>query len=378
MADYNLVDQLGSLTADQLATITFEAGVTADDGIPGYGGLTSTGTYWSYADYSPHTWQTALGTGTPVIYPNGITYSFDPSVSSAIFTPAIENAMAQALAIWSDIANINFIYTSDFTSSTLGLAIVLAPTGGGTQETPLLDQPTSTQGLLQTTAASIQLNLDPSLPYGDPSSYTIQGGYGVDALVHESGHLLGLGHTGQYNAGDASDKTDYATDELNAYDVRTWSIMSYINPTDKSATFYNFFNPSSTNWATEAAEHGTVPYYPSVPYTRMGLDIFAAQRLYGAPTNGVLSGGQTFGFNSNIMYTAIDGSQQLLSMYDFAPGYDNEPVVTLYDYGPDNTLAAPTATCPSARRHRPRSSGMSPSPNRMTTGLWRATGRNCR
>ena len=49
MADYNLVDQLGSLTADQLATITFEAGVTADDGIPGYGGLTSTGTYWSYA-----------------------------------------------------------------------------------------------------------------------------------------------------------------------------------------------------------------------------------------------------------------------------------------------------------------------------------------
>ncbi len=68
----------------------------------------------------------------------------------------------------------------------------------------------------------------------------------------------------------------------------------------------------------------------------MGLDIFAAQRLYGAPTNGVLSGGQTFGFHSNIMYTDVDGTQQTLSMCDF--NQDKLPVVTLYDYGTNNTL----------------------------------------
>ena len=70
----------------------------------------------------------------------------------------------------------------------------------------------------------------------------------------------------------------------------------------------------------------------------LGLDIFAAQRLYGAPTNGVLSGGQVFGFNTNIMFTDIDGSQQPLSICDFATGYDTEPVVTLYDSGTGNTL----------------------------------------
>ena len=38
-----------------------------------------------------------------------------------------------------------------------------------------------------------------------------------------------------------------------------------------------------------------------VPTTPMMLDILAAQRLYGPPTSGPLaSGGQVFGFNSNI------------------------------------------------------------------------------
>ena len=68
----------------------------------------------------------------------------------------------------------------------------------------------------------------------------------------------------------------------------------------------------------------------------MGLDIFAAQRLYGAPTSKALAGGQTFGFNSNVMYTGLSGTAQKLSMYDFTQ--DIDPVVTLYDYGSNNTL----------------------------------------
>ncbi len=32
----------------------------------------------------------------------------------------------------------------------------------------------------------------------------------------------------------------------------------------------------------------------------MPLDIVATQRLYGASTNGVLAGGQVFGFNCNV------------------------------------------------------------------------------
>ncbi len=68
----------------------------------------------------------------------------------------------------------------------------------------------------------------------------------------------------------------------------------------------------------------------------MGLDIFAAQRLVGAPTSTMFAGGQTYGFNSDIKYTAIDGNQQSLTMYDFA--VNTNPIVTLYNYGTGNKL----------------------------------------
>src|SRR6185312_11914366 len=97
------------------------------------------------------------------------------------------------------------------------------------------------------------------------------------------------------------------------------------------------FDPNGTNWTLPSGDIGNgFGGNLREPVTPMRLDIFAAQRLYGAPTSKALSGGQTFGFNSNVMYTDINGKQQKLSMYDFAQ--DAEPVVTLYDYGSNNTL----------------------------------------
>jgi serralysin len=61
----------------------------------------------------------------------------------------------------------------------------------------------------------------------------------------------------------------------------------------------------------------------------MPLDILAAQELYGASTTAAYSGGQIFGFNSNI----TDATKEF---YDFT--VNTKPVVTLWDSGTGNTL----------------------------------------
>jgi hypothetical protein len=62
----------------------------------------------------------------------------------------------------------------------------------------------------------------------------------------------------------------------------------------------------------------------------MILDILAAQRLYGPATSGPLAdGGEIFGFNSNI--TGL-----ISSYFDFT--VNTNPVITIWDGGPNNTL----------------------------------------
>lgn len=61
----------------------------------------------------------------------------------------------------------------------------------------------------------------------------------------------------------------------------------------------------------------------------MIADIAAIQRLYGAATSTPLSGGQVFGFNTN-----IGGAIQ--PFFDFTQ--NTKPVVTLWDAGGGNTL----------------------------------------
>ena len=127
--------------------------------------------------------------------------------------------------------------------------------------------------------------------------------------------------------------------------------MSYIDPRDTTDRFYGTASPEGTDWLTPGEPSYVADQDTRAPYTPMGLDIFAAQRLYGAPTNGVLSGGQIFGFNCNIMYTDTDGTQKPLSMWDFDTSADGStdmaPVVTPDHYGTNNTLDLSGFTLPS-------------------------------
>jgi hypothetical protein len=137
-------------------------------------------------------------------------------------------------------------------------------------------------------------------------------------MVHEEGHMLGLGHAGPYNF-----NVNVFLQQFSPYDNYLWSIMSYIQPGDQFARFFRDYPVTGTNW-------GTVDGRKPEPTTPMMLDILAAQRIYGAPTSGPLTtGNTTFGFNSNL-------TGAIKPFFDFTQ--NKNPVITVFDTGPNNTL----------------------------------------
>ena len=338
----NLSNILGRLTADQLATLTFESGFDANLAF-------STASYANFVAVttSPTTIPYVF-TVQPTLQAGGsISVGFYNAGASFAFTQAeIDNAM-QAMAIWSGIANIGFTLTTGTAASVkfvhFGDVLPSATTtvGGGTYFSPQVAIATSTANLGQTTSGYIALDNKTTvknsslLAYGDFTSLTNEAGYGFDVLVHEVGHLVGLGHTGPYNFSTIAAQNVLAPpNQNNPTDVRDWSIMSYVDPNatvaaniGKDAALYN----PVVNWGTDP-----VSRFLRTPLTPMGLDVIAAQRLLGAPTSTLFAGGQIFGFNSNITFTDNLGTVKKVSPYDFS--LDANPVLTLFDTGTGNTL----------------------------------------
>ena len=176
----------------------------------------------------------------------------------------------------------------------------------------------STGGFYNTgTVISIDTDVAGFGPIG--GSFGTYGGYPYQTLLHEIGHLIGLGHGGPYNG-----NVNAATQQFSAYDTRLWTIMSYINPWTSSAKYFSSYPVTGTNWGISADG------YYNVPTTPMILDILAAQQLYGVATSGPLaSGGQVFGFNSNI-------AGSIHQYFDFT--VNTNPVITIWDGGLNNTL----------------------------------------
>ena len=193
---------------------------------------------------------------------NNITFSLNG------FSSSNESGIRQAFDLWSDVADIEFTEISgdadiDVTEGNDSRAYARTWTSG-------------------TEIARSDIFIDTNTySWGDLET---QGGYGFLSILHEVGHALGLGHTGNYN-GSAS----YNNDAQWANDTHQTSVLSYF---------------SAGNVGSDHRDESNQWQYSASP---MLFDIVAIQSIYGADYT-TRNDNTTYGFNSNAGHDQYDYS----------------------------------------------------------------------
>ncbi len=296
-----------------MTTPTLQDEVSFIASVNGGGKLAQTSFYgWNQnnpATYNSH-WVTARKWGGTTAGTSGgtVSYYFDPKAN---WSATEKSWFSAGLALWSAIANIHFVQTTN--GSTAG--ITFHRTNDSSSYTYAIYNPTYnadvTGGSTLGTITSASINIDTTgTSFGPISGLASQGGFTIDNLLHEEGHALGLGHAGPYDGGAAGSQ------QFSPYDTRRWSIMSYFDPGNTNTKY-------GSQYPVKGGFGGGNPTTPQM------LDIQAIQRLYGTPSTTPLAGGQTFGFHTNI-------SGAIRPFFDFTQ--NTKPVITIWDKGTNNSL----------------------------------------
>ena len=289
------------INSDQSREITYISGVTAQ-------GAVAPQSFWTWNRNSPATYSTtqsyeakwgAAQAGTP----GTVNIAFDPTSG---WTGTEQNAFLAAMHLWSAEANISFNIVSASSAEVVITRGHDNKAEGGINTLDTGDIGTGHLGVAIDGSLSIDTSVGSWGPIG--SGFGVAGGNPWSTVLHELGHVIGLGHGGAYNQGTVNGSTAYTS-----YDNTAYSLMSYIEGPDASSEFV---------WGASGG-------YFRTAVTPMMLDIAAADRIYGLPTNTPLSGGQVFGFNTNI-------SGDIAQFFDFT--INSKPVVTLFNTGLGNTL----------------------------------------
>lgn len=275
---------------------------------------TSDPNFWNWKGNNPATY-TGLGFAHDWLPGSTVTYWFN---TASNWTVSEQASFTDALNLWSAIANVHFVLSNVSVTPSNAIVITRGSDQSADTNTNYSFSNTLHRGLI--TGATVSIDTSVSSWWSELYSFSYAGGYGIQTVLHELGHALGLGHSGPYNGSvPSSSQVIYTTDN------RQYSIMSYVDAGSATASAVATRNGDAPSPANYQNSNGT--FYLTTPGR---YDILAIQRLYGVASSGPLSTSETFGFNASAALTSS------LPMFDFT--INTNPVVTLYDSGTGNTL----------------------------------------